>query len=158
MLCLILIFGGLLIMMGQHDRSEALFYYFRLEDQVPETHLLRLIDKHISFEFVRQQLKDSYSETGRPSIDPELLLRILLIGYLYGITSERRLVEELRMHLAWRWFTGLGFDQEIPHHSTFSVSCNFPNVSTVASLMRVKRLNCVVPLVLQSVQLTHFLA
>ena len=107
-------------MMGHHARSEALFYYFRLEDQVPENHLLRLIDKHVSFEFVRQQLKDSYSETGRPSIDPELLLRILLLGYLYGITSERKLVEELRMHLAWRWFTGLGFDQEIPHHSTFS--------------------------------------
>ncbi|MBZ5615056.1 MAG: transposase [Acidobacteriia bacterium] len=120
MLCLILIVGGLLIMMGQHDRSEALFYYFRLEDQVPETHLLRLIEKHISFAFVREKLKASYSDTGRPSIDPELLLRILLIGYLYGITSERRLVEELRMHLAWRWFTGLGFDQEIPHHSTFS--------------------------------------
>jgi len=120
MLGWISIVGGLLIMMGQHDRSEALFYYFRLEEQIPETHLLRLIDKHISFEFVMQQLKDSYSETGRPSIDPELLLRILLIGYLYGITSERKLVEELRMHLAWRWFTGLGFDQEIPHHSTFS--------------------------------------
>src|SRR5579864_5609523 len=120
MLCWILIVGGLLIMMGQHDRSEALFYYFRLEDQVPENHLLRLIDQHISFEFVREHLRASYSETGRPSIDPELLLRILLIGYLYGITSERKLVEELRMHLAWRWFTGLGFDQEIPHHSTFS--------------------------------------
>ncbi len=116
----IAILGGPLIMMGQHDRSEALFHYFRLEDQVPETHLLRLIEKHISFAFVRQQLKDRYSEMGRPSIDPELLLRILLIGYLYGITSERKLVEELRMHLAWRWFTGLGFDQEIPHHSTFS--------------------------------------
>src|ERR1700745_221317 len=120
MLCWILIVGGLLIMMGQHDRSEALFYYFRLEDQVPETHLLRLIDKHISLEFVRRQLKDSYSETGRPSIDPELLLRMLLIGYLYGITSERKLVEELRMHLAWRWVTGLGVGQESPHHSTFS--------------------------------------
>src|SRR3984885_5534406 len=120
MLFLITILGGLLIMMGQHDRSEALFYYFRLEDQVPETHLLRLIEKHISFAFVREKLKESYSDTGRPSIDPELLLRILLIGYLYGITSERKLVEELRMHLAWRWFTGLGFDQEIPHHSTFS--------------------------------------
>ena len=107
-------------MMGHHARSEALFYYFRLEDQVPERHLLRLIEKHINFGFVRERLKDSYSETGRPSIDPELLLRILLIGYLYGITSERKLVEELRMHLAWRWFTGLGFDQEIPHHSTFS--------------------------------------
>ena len=105
-------------MMGHQARSEALFYYFHLEDQIPENHLLRLIEKHISFEFVRQQLKDSYSETGRPSVDPELLLRILLIGYLYGITSERKLVEELRMHLAWRWFTGLGFDQGVPHHST----------------------------------------
>src|ERR1700738_3852043 len=120
MLCLIPIVGGLLIMMGQHDRTEALFYYFRLEDQVPENHLLRLLDKQLSFEFVAEPLRTSYSETGRPSIDPELLLRILLIGYLYGITSERKLVEELRMHLAWRWFTGLGFDQEIPHHSTFS--------------------------------------
>jgi transposase len=120
MLRWISILGGVLIMMGHHTRSEALFYYFRLEDQVPENHLLRLIDQHISFEFVRQQLKDSYSENGRPSIDPELLLRILLVGYLYGVTSERKLVEELRMHLAWRWFTGLGFDQEIPHHSTFS--------------------------------------
>src|SRR5712671_6694907 len=82
MLCCIFTLGGLLIMMGQHDRSEALFYYFRLEDQVPETHLLRLIEKHISFAFVREKLKASYSETGRPSIDPELLLRILLIGYL----------------------------------------------------------------------------
>jgi transposase len=82
MLCWISILGGLLIMMGHHDRSEARFYYFRLEDQLPENHLLRLIEKHISFEFVREKLKDSYSETGRPSIDPELLLRILLIGYL----------------------------------------------------------------------------
>jgi len=116
----IAILAGLRIMMGQHDRSEALFDYFRLEDQVPKHHLLRLIEKHISFEFVRQQLKDSYSETGRPSIDAELLLRILLIGYLYGICSERKLVEELRVHLAWRWFSVLGFDQEIPHHSAFS--------------------------------------
>ena len=107
-------------MMGHHARSESLFYYFRIEDQVPENHLLRLIDRHVSFDFVREKLKDSYSETGRPSIDPELLLRILLIGYLYGVTSERKLVEELHMHLAWRWFTGLSFDQEIPHHSTFS--------------------------------------
>ena len=120
MLFFVAIHGGLLIMMGRHARSESLFYYFRLEDQVPENHLLRLIDRHISFDFVREKLKDSYSETGRPSIDPELLLRILLIGYLYGVTSERKLVEELHMHLAWRWFTGLSFDQEIPHHSTFS--------------------------------------
>src|SRR6266542_221727 len=120
MIFLIAIPGGLLAMMGQHARSESLFYYFRLEDHIPENHLLRLIDRHISFDFVHDVLRDSYSETGRPSIDPEVLLRILLIGYLYGITSERKLVEELKMHLAWRWFTGLGFDQEIPHHSTFS--------------------------------------
>jgi transposase len=120
MLLWIAIVGGLTLMMGQHTRSESLFYYFRLEDQVPENHLLRLVDKHIDFGFVRERLKDSYSETGRPSIDPEFLLRILLIGYLYGVSSERKLVEELRMHLAWRWFTGLGFDQEVPHHSTFS--------------------------------------
>jgi len=120
MYCLMLTSGGLLIMMGQHARSEALFYYFTLEEYIPQDHLLRLIDKHIDFSFVRQQLRDSYSNTGRPSVDPELLLRILLLGYLYGITSERKLVEELGMHLAWRWFTGLGFHQPIPHHSTFS--------------------------------------
>jgi transposase len=107
-------------MMGQQTRSESLFYYFRLEDHIPEDHLLRLIDRHIDFAFVRETLKASYSHTGRPSIDPEVLLRILLIGYLYGITSERRLVEDVAMHLAYRWFTGLGFDQEVPHHSTFS--------------------------------------
>src|SRR5246127_1123331 len=120
MLHAIAILGGWLLMMGHHDRSESLFYYFRIEDQVPENHLLRLIDRYVSFDFVREKLRASYSETGRPSIDPEVLLRILLLGYLYGITSERKLVEELRMHLAWRWFTGLGFDQEIPNHSTFS--------------------------------------
>jgi len=85
-------------MMGQHAPSESLFYYSKLDDYIPENHLLRLIDKDVSLVFVSERLKDSYSETGRPSIDPELLLRILLIGYLYGITSERKLVEELRMH------------------------------------------------------------
>ena len=65
--------GGLLFMMGNHSRSESLFYYFRLEDQVPENHLLRLIDRHIRFDFIRAKLKDSYSDAGRPSIDPELL-------------------------------------------------------------------------------------
>src|ERR1700751_4569559 len=119
MLFFIAIHGGLRIMMGQHARSESLFYYFRIEDQAPENHLLRLLDRHISFDFVREKLKDSHSDTGRTSIDPEVLLRILLIGYLYGVTSERKLVEE-QMHLAWRWFTGLSFGQEIPHHSIFS--------------------------------------
>ena len=69
---------------------------------------------------MRERLKSFYSSTGRPSIDPEVLLRLLLVGYLYGITSERRLLEEVRMHLAYRWFMRLGFEQEIPDHSTFS--------------------------------------
>jgi transposase-like protein DUF772 len=120
MLLFTISFGGLL-MMGHQARGESLFYYFRLEDQVPENHLLRLIERHVDFEFIRAKLKDLYSDAGRPSIDPELLLRMLLVGYLYGVTSERKLVEELRMHLAWRWFNGLGFDQEIPLHSTNSL-------------------------------------
>jgi transposase len=107
-------------MMGQQPRMEPMFYYFRLEDQIPEHHLLRRIDRYVDFRFLRERLRDAYSSMGRPSIDPEILLRILLVGYLYGITSERRLMEEVRMHLAYRWFTRLGFEQEIPDHSTFS--------------------------------------
>jgi transposase len=112
--------GKHFITMGYHTRSESLFYYFQMEDHVAEDHLLRLVDQHLDFAFVRGTLESSYSHTGRPSIDPEVLLRILLIGYLYGITSERRLVEDVGMHLAYRWFTGVGFDQEVPHHATFS--------------------------------------
>ena len=107
-------------MMGQQMRNESLFYYFRWEEQIPEDHLLRQIDRHVDLSFVRDRLKRFYSGTGRPSIDPEVLLRVLLVGYLYGITSERRLLEEVRMHLAYRWFTRLDFNQEIPDHSTFS--------------------------------------
>src|SRR6202166_5058720 len=107
-------------MMGKQPRTEPLFYYFRLEDQIPDDHLLKRLDRFIDFGFVRERLRDTYSAMGRPSIDPEVLLRLLLVGYLYGITSERRLLEEVRMHLAYRWFTRLDFEQEIPDHSTFS--------------------------------------
>jgi transposase len=89
--------GGTLTMMGQQPRTEPLFYYFRLEDQIPEDHLLKRLDRCIDFAFVRERLRDTYSAIGRPSIDPEVLLRLLLVGYLYGITSERRLMEEVRM-------------------------------------------------------------
>jgi len=84
-------------MMGQQTRKESLFYYLRLEDQIPETHLLRLIDRYVDFSFVRDRLKDFYSPPGRPSIDPEVLLRLLFVGYLYGITGERRLLEDVRV-------------------------------------------------------------
>ena len=110
MLCWKIIVGGLLIMMGQHDRSEALAttsaWKIRFQRLICWAHW-----RAHQLCLCRERLEQSYSETGDPSIDPELLLRILLIGYLYGITSERKLVEELRMHLVWRWFTGLGFDQ-----------------------------------------------
>jgi len=71
-----------------------MFYYIRMEELVPENHLLRLVDRHLDFSFVRDKVKHLYSHTGRPSIDPEVLLRMLLIGYLYGITSERRPCKE----------------------------------------------------------------
>ena len=84
-------------MMGQQPRTDSLFYYFRLEDQIPDDHLLKRLDRFIDFGFVRERLRDTYSAMGRPSIDPEVLLRLLLVGYLYGITSERRLMAEVRM-------------------------------------------------------------
>jgi transposase len=107
-------------MMGKSYRGDSLFYTFRLDDYIPKNHLLRVIHEYVDLSFVRERLARHYSHTGRPSIDPEVLLRILLIGYFYGITSERRLVEEIGMHLAYRWFTGLDFNQTIPDHSTFS--------------------------------------
>lgn len=107
-------------MLGENKKQEAMFYHIRMEDMVPENHLLRLIDKHIDFSFIRAKVKDLYSHTGRPSIDPEVMLRMLIIGYLYGITSERRLCEEVKMHIGYRWFTGLSLEDKAPDHSTFS--------------------------------------
>ncbi len=107
-------------MMGSRMQTTAMFQYFCLDDWVPADHLLRAINRHIELRAIREQPRPLYSEIGRPSIDPEVLLRILLIGYLYGITSERRLLDEIGLNLAYRWFTGLGFDQSIPDHSTFS--------------------------------------
>jgi transposase len=77
-------------LLGKKPRREPMFYYVRMEEIVPENHLLRLVDRHIDLSFIRHKVKHLYSHTGRPSIDPEVLLRMLLIGYLYGITSERR--------------------------------------------------------------------
>ncbi len=75
-------------MMGQHSRMESVFCYFRPEEQIPEDHLLRPIDRYVDLRFVRERLKNFYSPTGRPSIDPEVLLRLLLVGYLYGVSSS----------------------------------------------------------------------
>src|SRR5262249_62356115 len=103
-------------MMGQQDRKEPLFYYFRLEDQIPETHLLRLIDRYVDFSFVRTRLQSFYSQTGRPSFNPEFFLRLLLAGYFSGFTSKRRLLAASRVPPAFRWSPGFGFDRGLPAH------------------------------------------
>ena len=108
-------------MMGQlPGQQNALFYEFCLEKHIPTDHLLRQIDQFLNFDIIRQHLQDYYSHTGRPSIDPELMIRMLLIGYCYGIRSERRLCEEIRFNLAYRWFCRLGLEDAVPDHSTFS--------------------------------------
>jgi len=108
-------------MMGERTvMQEALFYSFSLERHVPEDHLLRRIDRFVDLSGLREHLRPYYSETGRPSIDPELIIRMLLIGYCLGIRSERRLCEEVHLNLAYRWFCRLGLDGAVPDHSTFS--------------------------------------
>ncbi len=107
-------------MMGRQDAQEQLFYSFRLEDHVPGDHLLRQLEAVLKFDKVREELADHYSATGRPSIDPELMLRMLLIGYAYGIRSERQLCSEVHLNLAYRWFCRLGLDGAVPNRSTFS--------------------------------------
>ena len=107
-------------MMGRLEAQENLFYRFRIEDHVPRDHLLRRVDWLLDFELIRAELSALYSHTGRPSVDPELMLRMLLIGYLYGIRSERRLVEEVHLNLAYRWFCKLGLEGRVPDRSTFS--------------------------------------
>ncbi len=107
-------------MLGEKKRSEPMFYHINVDALIPENHLLRLVDKYVDFRFVRENVKHLYSHTGRPSVDPEILLRMLLVGYLYGINSERRLCEEINMHIGYRWFVGLTLEDKIPDHSTFS--------------------------------------
>ena len=108
-------------MMGPRQIEQAaLFYEFSLERHVPATHLLRSIDRFVDLSDIRSHLAPFYSSTGRPSIDPELLVRMLLVGYCYGIRSERRLCEEVHLNLGYRWFCRLGLDGEVPDHSTFS--------------------------------------
>lgn len=108
-------------MMGQQARGqERLFYSFNLEAVVPANHLLRGIDRCLDLGDLRQHLADYYSHTGRPSVDPELMIRMLVVGYCYGIRSERRLCEEVHLNLAYRWFCRLTLEDAVPNHSTFS--------------------------------------
>ena len=107
-------------MMGRQVAASQLFYDFCLDDHVPDDHLLRRIDRFVDLESVRTELKPFYSTTGRPSIDPDLMLRMLIVGYCMGIRSEQRLCEEVHLNLAYRWFCRLGLDGKVPDHWTFS--------------------------------------
>jgi len=106
--------------MGRQVEQAALFYEFSLERHVPADHLSRSIDRFVDLGAVRSELAAFYSQLGRPSIDPELMIRMLLVGYCFGIRSERRLCEEVHLNLAYRWFCRLGLEGEVPDHSTFS--------------------------------------
>jgi transposase len=107
-------------MMGMQVAAPQLFYDFCLDDYVPGDHLLRRIDRFVDLESVRAELRPFYSTIGRPSIDPDLMLRMLIVGYCMGIRSERRLCDEVHLNLAYRWFCRLGLDGKVPDHSTFS--------------------------------------
>jgi transposase len=108
-------------MMGQPQAEQAaLFYEFSLEKHIPADHLLRSLDRFVELEELRRELAAFYSKIGRPSIDPELMIRMLLIGHCFGIRSERRLCEEVHLNLAYRWFCRLGLDGAVSDHLTFS--------------------------------------
>ena len=108
-------------MMGERTvMQEPVFYSFLIEDPVPGDHLLRAIDRFVDLAGIREHLKPFYSSIGGPSIDPELMIRMLIIGYCMGIRSERRLREEVHINLAYRWFCRLDLNGAVPDHSTFS--------------------------------------
>jgi len=112
-------------MMGRQDRDQRqLFYEFSLDEIIPREHLLRRINVFATTVLadLHDQLKGFYSDIGRPSVDPELMIRMLLVGYCYGIRHERRLCQEVTLHLAYRWFCKLDLEDKVPHHSTFSVN------------------------------------
>jgi transposase len=108
-------------MMGPKQVAQgSLFYGFSIEDHVPKDHLLRRMDRFVDLSDIRRLLAPYYSSTGRPSIDPELMIRMLIVGYCFGIRSERRLCDEVHLNLAYRWFCRLDLTDPVPDHSTFS--------------------------------------
>ena len=108
-------------MMGRVEKDQGQFFYaFNLEERIPKGHLLRSIDHFLDLSGLHDHLAPYYSHTGRPSIDPELMMRMLIVGYCYGIRSERQLCEEVKLNLAYRWFCRLSIEDTVPEHSTFS--------------------------------------
>ena len=112
-------------MMGRlkHDQGQ-LFYSFCLEEVVPDDHLVRGIAAVLDLSWVHAELAPYYPKIGRPSIDPVLMIRMLIIGYVFGIRSERLLCREVKVNMAYRWFCGLSIEDTIPDHSAFSRARN----------------------------------
>src|SRR5262245_55104046 len=114
-----------LAMMGRQKNEQAqLFYSFRLDEVVPDDHLVREIAGVLDLSWVHAVLVPYYPKIGRPSIDPVLMIRMLIVGYVFAIRSERLLCREVRVNLAYRWFCGLGIENTIPDHSAFSRARN----------------------------------
>src|SRR4051794_18262433 len=112
-------------MMGRLNRDqEQLFYSFCLEEAVPDDHLVRAIAAVLDLSWVHGELGPYYSRLGRPSIDPALMIRMLIVGYVFAIRSERALCREVQVNLAYRWFCGLGIEDKLPDHSAFSRARN----------------------------------
>jgi transposase len=112
-------------MMGRLKSDQGqLFYEFHLGDAVPEDHLVRKIDTALDLSWLRSELAPHYSSMGRPSIDPELMIRMLVVGYVFAIRSERLICREVQVNLAYRWFCKLGIEDAIPDHSAFSRARN----------------------------------
>src|ERR1041384_5680532 len=108
-------------MMGRREVRQGQFLYaFKLDKVVPPDHLVRQIDVVLDLSWVHKELAPYYSHTGRPSIDPVLMIRMLLVGYVFAIRSERQLCSEVQVNLAYRWFCKLGIEDDIPDHSVFS--------------------------------------
>lgn len=107
-------------MQGKKEFSQRIYYNINLDSLVPEDHCLKRLENLVFFDFVKDITKSYYSYTGKPSIDPVVLVKMLLIGYLFDIRSERKLIEEILLNLAYRWYIGYDLDEEIPNHSIFS--------------------------------------
>jgi transposase len=107
-------------MMGQQGDGQSQFFYaFNLDEVVPPDHLVRQIDAVLDLSWLHNELARYYSHTGRPSIDPVLMIRMLIVGYVFAIRSERRICSEVQVNLAYRWFCKLGIEDKIPDHSVF---------------------------------------
>lgn len=107
-------------MLKRSESKQMKMSFVTLEELMPQEHFLRDLDKFVDFDFIYDNVADLYSNTGRPSIDPVVMIKMMLIGYIYGIDSERKLEQELTVNIAYRWFLGIDFDERVPDHSTIS--------------------------------------